>query len=217
MDGNFSRNPYLLDDAPSRGRVLGYQGWFDATDARTTHRRVEMAKASTKTKVKSVTVPVPQTDSEAAKMVGHVGELQHELLRLDTDLNEAIAVVKAERVERIARIKDSIRVTGEGLVIWATANRARLTQDGRSKSIAMLEGTISWRMTPPAVSLRGVSEIVRRLRDAKLTRFLRTKEEPDKQAMLREPEVAGAIDGISISQREEFSIKPSRTNLEMVL
>ena len=49
-----------------------------------------------------------------------------------------------------------------------------------------------------------------------LERFLRTKEEIDKTAILAEPDAVEHIKGISITQREEFVIVPFETKLEEV-
>jgi phage host-nuclease inhibitor protein Gam len=55
------------------------------------------------------------------------------------------------------------------------------------------------------------------LRKAGLERFIRTKEDLNKEAMLADPEAVASIPGISVSQREEFVIVPIETALEEVL
>ena len=99
----------------------------------------------TKTKTKAVTAPVPQTDQEAARAIARVGELQNELVIAEAALNEQIALAKESHAAPVAKIKDDMSALTEGLSTWAAVNRARLTQDGRSKTVAMLEGTVSWR------------------------------------------------------------------------
>ena len=50
-----------------------------------------------------------------------------------------------------------------------------------------------------------------------LKRFIRTKEEINKEAILDEPEVVASVKGISITQKEDFVIVPFETELESVL
>jgi len=49
-----------------------------------------------------------------------------------------------------------------------------------------------------------------------LARFLRVKEEINKDAMLAEQDLAQTITGVSISQGEDFVIVPFETELEEV-
>jgi len=70
-------------------------------------------------------------------------------------------------------------------------------------------------MTPPAVFLRNVKSIIANLKLLGLEQFIRVKEEIDKKAMLKEPEVAKKIKGVSISQYEEFVVKPTELEIEI--
>lgn len=71
-------------------------------------------------------------------------------------------------------------------------------------------------MTPPKVVVRAVENVLDYLRMAGLNRFIRSKEEVNKDAILAEPEAVADIKGISISQREEFIVVPFETALESV-
>ncbi|PIS34681.1 MAG: hypothetical protein COT37_01425, partial [Parcubacteria group bacterium CG08_land_8_20_14_0_20_43_9] len=63
--------------------------------------------------------------------------------------------------------------------------------------------------------LRDVESILESLKALKLKRFIRTKEEVDKEAMLKEPETAKTVKGVSISQHEEFVAKPAELEVEI--
>jgi len=70
-------------------------------------------------------------------------------------------------------------------------------------------------MTPLSVSLRDAESILKSLRSLGLQRFIRIKEEVSKEAMLKEPDVAKTVKGVSISQREEFVAKPAELEVEI--
>jgi phage host-nuclease inhibitor protein Gam len=100
--------------------------------------------------------------------------------------------------------------------VWAEANRDALTSNGKTKTVKLAAGEISWRMRPPSVAVRGMAAVIEALKKLKLSRFIRTKEELDKEAVLADPDAVNAIKGISITQREDFVIKPDATELEEV-
>ncbi|MBU2575638.1 host-nuclease inhibitor Gam family protein, partial [Patescibacteria group bacterium] len=103
----------------------------------------------------------------------------------------------------------------EGLFAFAEAHRDELTEGGKRKTVEVPTGIFGWRTTPPAVSLRDIKSILASLVSLGLERFIRTKEEVDKEAMLKEPEVAKKVKGVSIDQREEFIAKPTELEVEI--
>ncbi len=103
----------------------------------------------------------------------------------------------------------------EGLFAYAEAHRDELTNHGKRKTVEVPTGTFGWRMTPPAVTLRGIEQILGSLKSLKLGRFIRTQEEVDKEAMLKEPDVAKTVKGVSIGQHEEFVAKPAELEVEI--
>ena len=103
-----------------------------------------------------------------------------------------------------------------GIHIWAEANRSELTRDGKTKTVKLAAGEISWRVRPPKVRITGEGIVAEALKRLGLERFLRTKQEVDKEALLREPEAAKAIPGVTISQREDFVVVPHESQIEEV-
>ncbi|MBI4120347.1 MAG: host-nuclease inhibitor Gam family protein [Parcubacteria group bacterium] len=61
--------------------------------------------------------------------------------------------------------------------------------------------------------LRAVLKVLQTLG---LSRFIRTIEEPNKQAMLEEAEIAKTVKGVKIEQHEEFIVKPDQWEAEIV-
>lgn len=94
-----------------------------------------------------------------------------------------------------------------GHYLAQTHQRAALT------CLTLFEQTISevsWRVRPPKVNLRGVPKLLDMLKgDRKLKKFVRVKEEINKDAILADPKAVQDIKGISISSGvEDFVIKP---------
>lgn len=171
---------------------------------------------SRKVKAPASPVLIAQSREEAARMIEKIGRHQRERERLETDMNEALARIKAH-YERLARPHgEAIANLGKGVQGWCEANRLALTQGGKVKTAQLATGEVRWRMTPPAVRLRGVEEILAALKEKKLDRFIRTSEEVNKQAILDDQQAVAEIAGITIGQHEEFVIVPFETKLEEV-
>ena len=98
--------------------------------------------------------------------------------------------------------------------LWAEAHRESLTAGGKSKTVQLPAGEIAWRQRPPSVRIRDAAGVLVALAAAGLSRFVRVKQEIDKEAMLREPAVASAVPGVSIgSAGEEFVVTPHEVTL----
>jgi phage host-nuclease inhibitor protein Gam len=136
--------------------------------------------------------------------------------RIEAEMNDEIAVVKQRYEELALPFKTEIEERSKGVQAWCETNRNAITQDGRTKTVVLTSGEIQWRMRPPKVVLKGVDMILDKLKRMDLARFIRTKEEISKEAILAEPEAVARVAGISIEQGEDFVIKPFETNLEEV-
>lgn len=170
---------------------------------------------SKKAKTVSPSLPVPQSRDEAAASLARIGALSRDAGRIEADMNDRIATLK-ERAEAAAGpLRDEAKALLEGLRTWCEAHRVDLTQGGRTKTADLGTGTVSWRMRPPKVTLRDVEAVLARIKALGLTRFLRVKEEPNKEAMLAEPPLARTIAGVSIAPAgEDFIVEPFEAELE---
>jgi phage host-nuclease inhibitor protein Gam len=164
---------------------------------------------STRQTTRGANLPVPQTREEAQQSLSRYGLLQREIGRIQADLDDKITALKEDAETRSTPLQAESASIVEGLRIWAEANRSALTDGGRVKFAALGTGKISWRFRPAKVSIRGVDAIIETLRTLGLGRFVRTKEEVDKEAMLREPDLARSVPGVSIgSDGEDFVVEP---------
>jgi phage host-nuclease inhibitor protein Gam len=165
-------------------------------------------------KAPAETVVAPQTRAEAEQMLARLGALQRDLALIESAASEAVAVRKATAEEEAKPIAQEAEALRRGLQLWAEANRPSLTDGGRTKTVTLATGEIAWRLRPPSVRLKDMPKVVEALVQLGLGRFLRTKQEVDKEAMLKEPAEAMQVPGVSIgSEGEEFVVTPLAVEL----
>jgi phage host-nuclease inhibitor protein Gam len=165
--------------------------------------------AKTRVKSRAETVRVPTSRAEAEAMIARIGELARDQTLRETALEETIAKAKqdaeAEAKQPAAELEDLQR----GLQIWAEAHRDDLTKNGRIQTVRLGTGEIGWRRRPPRVSVSNPDAVIEALRKGGLDRFIRTKAEVNREAMLAEPAVAKTIAGVKIgSAGEDFIVTP---------
>ena len=101
-----------------------------------------------------------------------------------------------------------------GIQIWCEANRQTLCEGG-GKTANLVTGEVSWRQRPPSVSIRGADSVIETLTRMNMERFVRTKLEVNKDAMLNEPDAVRGIAGITVvTGVEDFSITPFALDVE---
>lgn len=171
-----------------------------------------------KVKKAAANIDVPQTDDGAAAAIRTIGDLQRELLRVTADMNDKIAALQEAHGLLATPLKERIEALTEGVRIFAEANRDRLTRGGKVKFHNFATGMVSWRLRPAKVTIRGAEDVIAMLKKAGLGRFVRTREEINKDAMLASKEdrqLAAGIKGVTIgSDGEDFSIEPAETALQ---
>jgi phage host-nuclease inhibitor protein Gam len=168
-----------------------------------------------KRSIKKTVVNVPQSLNEAADFLKKIGQLKRNLDSISAELTEKVSNLTSVSTTKAEPVQQELDELVEGLFAFAESNRDDLTEKGKKKTVELPTGIISWRITPPAVSLSSIDLVLDNLRKQGLTRFIRKKEEVDKEAMLREPELAETVKGVKIEQREEFVIKPSELTVEI--
>ncbi|EFJ6929840.1 host-nuclease inhibitor protein Gam, partial [Escherichia coli] len=152
---------------------------------------------------------VPQNRDAVITDIKRIGDLQREASRLETEMNDAIAEITEKFAARIAPLKTDIETLSKGVQGWCEANRDELTNGGKVKTANLVTGDVSWRQRPPSVSIRGVDAVMETLERLGLQRFIRTKQEINREAILLEPKAVAGVAGITVkSGIEDFSIIP---------
>lgn len=154
-------------------------------------------------------VYVPQTRDDAAADIRKIGDLQRQIVREQAEMNDAIAHITGSYQPRLDAVNEQLVTLQQGVQSWCEANRDELTNAGRVKTANLVTGEIQWRQRPPSVRVSKSEVVLETLTRLGLSRFIRTKEEVNKDAILDEPDAVRGVAGISIvTGVEDFVITP---------
>jgi phage host-nuclease inhibitor protein Gam len=172
--------------------------------------------AKARVKAAAVVPNVPQNREAVVAAIAEIGRRQREVTRIQTEMNDAMAATK-ERFESNAQPHvAAIEQLRAGVQIYCEAHREELTLRGKTKTVMFPSGEVKWRTTPPKVVIKGVEAVMDALRRTGLGRFIRTRDEISKEAILEEPEIVAQVPGLRIEQTEEFVIEPFEAELDGV-
>lgn len=172
-----------------------------------------MAKP-TRLKTKAA-VSIPQTQSDAAADIRKIGDLQRLALRASTEMNDAIAEITQQFQPVLDELNERIKLLQEGVQGYCEAHRDDLTNGGKVKTANLITGEVQWRQRPPSVSIRGAESVIETLKRLGLPKFVRTKEEVNKEAILNEPDAVRGVAGITVvTGVEDFVITPFEQQAE---
>lgn len=171
------------------------------------------------TRIKSKTLTaVPQSKNDCAEFIRQLGDLQREFERERAAMNDQIAAVTQNHQPVLAALTERMLALQEGVQAWSEAHRVELCgeDDKLGKTANLVTGEVSWRLRPPSVSIRGADTVLDTLLRMGLGRFVRVKNEPNKEAMLNEPEAVRGIAGITIvTGVEDFIVTPFEAQAEV--
>jgi phage host-nuclease inhibitor protein Gam len=157
-------------------------------------------------------LPVPQDDQAAIAQIVEIGETERLIGKMQADADAVVQAAAQKLAASIAPMQKRYDDLVSGLRVFCEANRLRLTDGGKTKTVELATGKVEWRHRPPKVSIRGkVEDLIERIQEkASLAKkFLRPSVELDKQAMLKEPELARSLQGVTIkSAGEDFYVTP---------
>ena len=154
-------------------------------------------------------VPIPQTTAQAEAALARLGAIQRDLAVIQAAMEERVTGEKRLGEAEAKPLVAEAEVLTQGLRLWAEAHRDALTDGGRTKTARLATGEVCWRTRPPRVTIRDAAAVLEACAQLHLHRFVRTKTEVDKEAMLREPGVARQVPGVSIgSEGEDIVLSP---------
>lgn len=173
-----------------------------------------MTTNRSKTRLKTVAAPtVPQSREQVADLIGRIGTDTRAMKVLEAEMNEQLAAIKEQYEQRAEPIRKGIDMALLGVQTFCESNRVALTVDGKVKTHSFTTGEVAWRTRPPSVRITGEEAVMFSLRSLGLTRFIRTKEEINREAILNEPKEVAGVPGIKISQIEDFVVMPFEVEL----
>ncbi|WP_420996215.1 host-nuclease inhibitor Gam family protein [Cupriavidus sp. 30B13] len=152
---------------------------------------------------------VAQSETDVAATIRQIGDVSRDVARLAADMNDEIAAITSRYQEMIQPKQERLQAMQNGVQTWCEAHRDTLTGGGKVKSYSFITGQIQWRQRPPSCSVRGAEAVIALLKGLSLDRFIRTKEEVNKEAVLNEPDAVLGVAGLSVvTGVEDFVIEP---------
>lgn len=158
---------------------------------------------------------VAQTQDDVAASIRTIGDVNRDITRLQAAMNDEIAEVIQRYQALIAPQQERLTSLQQGVQTWCEAHRDTLTGGGKSKSYSFITGSVMWRMRPPSCTVRGAESVIDTLKRLRLARFIRIKEEVNKEAILNEPQAIAGVAGLSVlTGVEDFVIEPFEQTVE---
>ena len=170
--------------------------------------------ATKKLKSAALQVQAAQSKQDVTDNIRTIGDLQRDAARLQAEMNDKIAVIQAEYAPQIEPLTRRIEGLQNSVQAWCEANRDDLTAGGKIKTADFVTGKVSWRLRPTSCSVKGAEAVIELLKTQGLGRFVRVKEEVNKEACLNEQDAVRGVAGISfVSGKEDFVIEPFEQEL----
>lgn len=157
-------------------------------------------------------VVVPQSIAQAADDQKRIAQLLREIQNTESTCNAEVSERMKQAADEVAEREQEIKRLARGIYAFAEEHRKELTAGGTRKTVPLPHsGFLLWYSTPAAVDVKNAEEVLRYLKKKKLHRFIRIKEEVDRESMLREKKVASAIPGVFIRSGQKFALRPLGT------
>lgn len=137
-----------------------------------------------KPRIKAPAAPAAQSRDECAAQIRQIGDLQRAIARRTADMNDAIAAITAQHQPQLDADAAEVKRLSASVQAWCEAHRHDITDGGRVKTANLITGEVAWRQRPPSVKVTKVEAVIKTLKALALGRYLRTKEEIDKDAIL---------------------------------
>jgi len=169
-----------------------------------------------KTKVQ-VNRQIPVNRQDLVEKIAELGRRERLRNKIENEMNDVVTRTKQRYEEDAEPVNDMVKALTKGIQAYCEVNRVELTDNGKTKTVNLPSGTISWRKCPPSVRLSKPERIIEMLKKKGLGRFVRTKEEVSKDMILAEQAAVTGIKGITIvKEKEELAIEPFEVRLEAI-
>jgi phage host-nuclease inhibitor protein Gam len=147
-----------------------------------------------------------KTIEEADGLLREMCEIEAEIEAIDNAADEKIAAIKAEAATVGKPLRDRYKGMVKTMEAYARYFRGELFKD--RKSMERPFGSFGFRKAPDAVSVS--KETAELLKKFGLKQYVRTKIEPDKEAMLALDDETLAQVGAARKQKEDFFVETKR-------
>lgn len=170
--------------------------------------------ARTKTEVNK---QIPTNRQDLVDKIAELGRQERMRAKIEVEMNNQITRIKQRYEEEVEPANQAIKMLTSGINAYCEVHRDELTDGGKTKTVNLPSGTISWRKCPPSCKLTKPEDIIALLKKKGLNRFIRIKEEIGKDLILSEQAAVVGIKGIVImKEKEELAIEPFEVKLEAI-
>lgn len=161
-------------------------------------------------------VLVLNTRDQFINCLKEINSKAREAEKLKLDQEEEIEKVKLKWASKIKPLDKSINEKLEGAYIYAQVHRPELTDNLKVKTVETPAGTCLWRLNPPSVEVDDEEKAIAELKKRDLLNFIRTREEIDKEAILKNKSAVTGLRNLRVKLGDEvFVIKPADVKIEM--
>ncbi len=158
-------------------------------------------------------------DSACADAIARVGEIRAELARIEAAKAEAVANASADAEQKATPLQEEAAELTARIRTFCEEDRARLTDNHRTKTAQFKTGSVSWRQKQPRLVIDPAmkDKIVAKLKQ--LSGFTRTKVEIDTAAVKKsltedKKSPCKRIKGLTLEPSDEgFEVKPTGAEL----
>ena len=149
--------------------------------------------------------------TEAERLLAEIGEAERAIEGIDLKLNASVEKLKGDAVIQARPHQEKLDLLLRQLFDFAEKNRQALTHGEQKKIVKVSSGEFGWRLGGRSVEIPKNKEkaVIKSFQKLKLSQYLRVTYEIAKGAILKDPELALAVDGVAIAQHEIFFAKPS--------
>ncbi|MEW6708285.1 MAG: host-nuclease inhibitor Gam family protein [Candidatus Riflebacteria bacterium] len=160
---------------------------------------------------------IPANRQDLVDKIAELGRQERLRAKIEVEMNNAITKIKQRYEEEVDPVNQAIKAISSGITAYCEVHRDELTDGGKVKTVNLPSGTICWRKCPPSVRLTAPDNVIKLLKVKGLARFVRIKEEVNKDLILSEPAAVTGVKGITIvKEKEELSIEPFEVKLEAI-
>jgi phage host-nuclease inhibitor protein Gam len=149
---------------------------------------------------------------DANLVLKEIGLLEHELEAVDADAHKQIAEIKAAAVKAGEPVRRRLADLSALLGAFAEYNRADLFKD--KKTVQLSFGNFGYRKSTSISVKKTTLELLKKLG---LDRYIRVKEEPDKEAMaVMDDEALAQVDAVR-KVKDDFFCEADKTEINKEL
>ncbi|MFZ5559460.1 MAG: host-nuclease inhibitor Gam family protein [Patescibacteria group bacterium] len=157
-------------------------------------------------------IEIPDSKTEVEIFITELAMFQKEAEEIENRLKKAVTALKIDADKRVKKINEIILRRVAAIYSFFLKNKKELTKDGKISIVKLSNGEMEVFLTNPTLNIRKEDQVITILKARGLgNQFIRTREEIIRDAVLQNPGAVADINGISITRKEKFLVRPNLT------